>query len=129
MRGAVEEGAGAELARKGTWPPPEGLAWTGLELTPGARPKSPPWQKTTREAKSRIKELLKNCIVGGASPNRKAELQVTARDSTQVSSSVPSQLLSSLPGVQDPRLKTTGTRIRSHTYTHALLSCRLMDLE
>ena len=59
MRGAVEEGAGAELARKGTWPPPEGLAWTGLELTPGARPKSPPWQKTTREAKSRIKELLK----------------------------------------------------------------------
>lgn len=76
VRGAVEDGAGAGLARKRTWPPPEGLACTGLELTPGARPKSPPWQKTTGEAKSRIKELLKNCIVGGALPNRKAELQV-----------------------------------------------------
>lgn len=46
---------------------------------PWARPKSPSRQKTTREAKSRIKELLKNCIVGEAPPNRKAALQDAVR--------------------------------------------------
>lgn len=46
---------------------------------PWARPKSPSRQKTTQEAKSRIKELLKNCIVGEAPPNRKAALQDVVR--------------------------------------------------
>lgn len=122
-RGGSGRGAGAGLARRGTWPPPEGLARTGLELTPGARPKSPPWQKTTREAKSRIKELWKNCIVGGAPPNRKAELQVTAwgQHPHVVLGAEPATLQlpwGSGPLSEDHRHTHTRTHTCTHTHIH-----------
>lgn len=65
------EGGRGRARWKGTWasPRPAPLALPSSDRAgadPWARPRSLTWQETTGEAKSRIKELLKNCIVGGA---------------------------------------------------------------
>lgn len=106
---------------------------------PWARLRSPPWQRTTLEAKkSRIKELFKNCIVGEAPARRKAELQSAVPGAAPKSPVVWNQLPPRLPGVRDARPKTARTHTCAHTHslTHAHTrtrslpsSRRLVELE